>query len=350
MQGPTEGLPKGEVAMRMSKRVALLLLPSLISAGFATSAAAHSHFGGRHHQHVTAAVATTTTTEPPIDKAPATSTADGLSPPPGYTASQLTFDDQFKGTSLDTSKWTSSLAGEGGANWNGGGLPRGWSGTGSTGQTAYNPANVVVDNGLSLDLDYNDTYSSLGYNTEGGVISTFNKFTFTSGYVQVRAEMPDVSDGQWPAIWLLPNGATTGSEEIDMDEGGMAPSGYGWPSTLPIDQTYAPNYHQPDNAQTISLAGDAPPSDLSSSYHTYGMKLDAGKSVTFYVDGTLMATQTLGITEEPWEIIINMAEVAHGIGLWHQPAPNDISTLPTSTLKVAEVQVYNSTPLFGATP
>jgi beta-glucanase (GH16 family) len=206
----------------------------------------------------------------------------------------------------------------------------------------------VVDNGLSLNLDYNDTYSSLGYNTEGGVISTFNKFTFTSGYVQVRAEMPDVSDGQWPAIWLLPNGATTGSEEIDMDEGGMEPSGYGWSSALPLDQTYAPNYHQPDNAQTISLAEDTPPGDLSTSYHTYGMELDAGNSVTFYLDGTPMATQSLGVTEEPWEIIINMAEIANGVRLWHQPAPDDISTLPTSTLKVAEVQVYNGTPILDA--
>ena len=126
-----------------------------------------------------------------------------------------------------------------------------------------------------------------------------------------------------------------------MDEGGMAPSGYGWPSALPLDQTYAPNYHQPDNAQTISLAGDTPPSDLSSGYHTYGMELDAGQAVKFYLDGKLMATQRIGITNEPWEIIINLAEVAHGVGLWHQPAPSNISTLPLSTLKVAEVQVFS---------
>ena len=288
---------------------------------------------------------TTTTSAPKPTTTTTTAAATGIAPPPGYTIGQRVFDDQFQGTTLNASKWNTFLAGEGGSNWNSGGLPSGWSGTGGTGQTAYNPTNVVVDNGLSLNLSYNNTYSSLGYHTEGGVISTFNKFTFTSGYVQVRAEMPDTTDGQWPAIWLLPNGtpngASGGSEEIDMHEGGMAPSGYGWPSNLPVNQAYAPNYHQPNNAQTISLAGDTPPSALNTSYHTYGMELIAGKSIKFYLDGVLMATQTVNITTEPWELIINLAEVASGVGLWHQPAPSNISTLPASTLKISEVQVYS---------
>ena len=40
-----------------------------------------------------------------------------MSPPPGYSSQQLIFDDQFKGTTLDTSKWTPEMAGQGSSGW-----------------------------------------------------------------------------------------------------------------------------------------------------------------------------------------------------------------------------------------
>ena len=86
----------------------------------------------------------------------------GMSAPPGYTSTQLIFDDQFTGTTLNTTKWNTFMAGQG-SRWRG---PDGYSATGTnTHQTFFDPARVVVNNGLSITMTYDPTYSADGWNT-----------------------------------------------------------------------------------------------------------------------------------------------------------------------------------------
>jgi len=273
-----------------------------------------------------------------------------MSAPPGYTNQQLIFDDQFTGTTLDTTKWNTFMAGQGSGpsghwgpsayNW---GPGNNFTATGTTThQTFFDPARVVVNNGLSLTMTYDPTYAAGGWNTRSGCISTWNKFTFTSGFVQVKAEFPDSTAGQWPAIWLLPNnapnGGGNGDEEIDMHEGGFLPNETGAPSNTPINNNYAPNYHQPSGAQVLSFAGANLSADLSGGYHIYGMQVTAGQSVTFYLDGTPVAQTNIGVTTEPWEIVIWNAFATSAASGYH--TTGNASALTPSTLHVAEVQVY----------
>ncbi len=223
-------------------------------------------------------------------------------------------------------------------------MPAGWSATGAHGQTVYSPANVTVNNGLTLSLSYDggtQPWDGARWHTIGGAISTYNKVTFpASFYVQVQAKLPATTDGQWPAIWLLPNGPPSagGSQEIDMDEGGMLGTG-GVPAGTSPNSTFTPNYIQPDGSNSPDEHGAVSAPALNAGFHTYGMQIIAGKSISYYLDGALVWTHTTSVASDTWELIINIAEIAPGIG-WHVPAPSDISTLPTSSMEVSEVQVY----------
>jgi beta-glucanase (GH16 family) len=264
----------------------------------------------------------------------------GMSSPPGYTSTQLIFDDQFTGTTLNTTKWNTFMARQG-SRWIG---PDGYSATGiNTHQTFFDPARVVVNNGLSITMTYDPTYSEDGWNTRSGCITTWNKFTFSSGYVQVKAEMPDSTAGQWPAIWLLPNdapaGGSNGDEELDMHEGGFLPNETGMPSNTPINNNFAPNYHQPSGAAVISPAGSVSSAPLDTGYHIYGMEIIAGKSMKFYLDGTLVSQTTVGVPTEPWELVIWNAFATSAASGYH--STGNASALTPSILHVAEVQVYS---------
>ena len=137
----------------------------------------------------------------------------GLSPPSGYANGQLIFDDQFSGTSLDTTKWNTYL-GAAGITWNDHGvLPSPFSGPndlahGGTGYNAemYGPSQVSVDNGLTLTAVHNTNQYAGTYPWLSGVVTTEGKFSLptTGWYVQVKAEMPNQTQGMWPAIWFLP--------------------------------------------------------------------------------------------------------------------------------------------------
>ena len=145
-----------------------------------------------------------------------------MAPPPGYSAGQLVFDDQFTGTSLDSAHWNTFMSGQGDRTWNSGGLPAGDSAAGTqVHQTYFSPSQVTVNNGLNLTMVPDSKYASLGYRYRSGVVTSSGKFTLKSGYVQIKAKMSEASQGGWPAIWFIdPNGGG-GNQEIDLQEGGI---------------------------------------------------------------------------------------------------------------------------------
>ncbi|CCO34499.1 Beta-glucan synthesis-associated protein KRE6 AltName: Full=Killer toxin-resistance protein 6 [Rhizoctonia solani AG-1 IB] len=69
----------------------------------------------------------------------------------------------------------------------------------------YDPAQVKTTGGsLRIDLDERINHNM---NYAGGMLSTWNKFCFTEGYVEANISLPGASSvyGLWPAFWLMGN-------------------------------------------------------------------------------------------------------------------------------------------------
>ena len=265
--------------------------------------------------------------------------ATGMAPPPGYSAGQLIFDDQFLGTSLDSAHWSTAMGGQGDRTWNSSGLPRGDSAAGTqVHQTYFSPSQVTVNNGLNLTMVPDNKYASLGFGYRSGVVASRDKFTLRSGYVQIKAEMPDVSKGGWPAIWFIDPKGGGGSQEIDLQEGGFTPASAGLPSTTPANNVFVSTYHTPSNSQ--SDYGYATPAPMNAGFHTYGMQYDPGRSIKTYFDGRLVGSWTHDISTSPYEIVLWNSEASAGGSGFHTTG---VSPNPAD-LRVAEVQAYSLPP------
>ena len=263
------------------------------------------------------------------------SASGGMSPPAGYTSQQLIFDDQFQGTSLNTNDWNTVIGGQGGSVWNSGALPSGDSAAGtSTHGTYFAPSQVTVNNGLDLTMVPDTQYSSMGYLTRSGVVTTDGKFSLTSGYVQIKAEMPDSSSGAWPAIWLMDPNAGGGDQEIDVHEGGFTAADAGLPAGTPENNMFVSTYHTPTGSQ--SGFGHATPTPMNDGYNTYGVEYIPGVSIKTYFNGVLVGSWTQNISTTPYEIVLWNTQASSGTSGYHT-----VGTSPNpSVLSIAEVQVY----------
>ncbi|KAF6762241.1 glucosidase [Ephemerocybe angulata] len=69
----------------------------------------------------------------------------------------------------------------------------------------YDPAALTTKNGaLHVTLSEKETH---GLHYQGGMMSTWNKFCFTGGYIEASVKLPGGNNvgGFWPAIWTLGN-------------------------------------------------------------------------------------------------------------------------------------------------
>lgn len=69
----------------------------------------------------------------------------------------------------------------------------------------YDPRNIITrDGNLVLTLT---NHTSHGLNYTGGLVSSWNRFCFTGGYIEANVSLPGKSNiyGLWPAIWTLGN-------------------------------------------------------------------------------------------------------------------------------------------------
>jgi len=261
-----------------------------------------------------------------------------MSAPSGYSSQQLIFDDQFNGTSLDSTKWVTYL-GAAGQRWdNFGALPSPYSGSNPLSATAtqvemFGPSQVSVNNGLTLTAQHNNNQYASSYKWISGVVTTEGKFSLptTAWYVQVKAKMPDQSQGMWPAIWFMPGVAGTATNELDGYEGGFL----GSPANDIMHSDYFANQGQQQSAYNVGL-------DTSAGYHIYGFQFIPGQSITAYVDGRQVwqvnASSGVTITGEPYEIMLELQVAAPQTSGWHTVTN---ANTPTSSMTVAEVQAYN---------
>ena len=237
----------------------------------------------------------------------------------------MIFHDEFNGTALDTSKWTTcyfNFTVGNGCNHNQGELE------------LYQPNNVVVSNGtLKLRAERQTLIASNGktYDYTSGMISTgptasnqnHSRFAFQYGYMEMRAKIP-AGKGLWPAFWTLPTDLS-------------------WPPEIDVFEILgdAPNvinmhYHYPtasggDGDSGAKWAGP----DFSATWHTYAVDWEP-HAITWYVDGIARRSYTddSHIVSKPMYLIANLAVG----GDW--PGSPDRTTRFPSTFEIDYIRVW----------
>ena len=230
---------------------------------------------------------TTTTPTPPPASAPVTTTPVASGQPSTTTpvSGAYLFDDEFNGTSIDTSKWT--------PNWFDGSGP-----VNSAEAAGYSSSHLSVGGGyLSMTLTADPIYSSkLGKTLPytGALLTTqpAGQFKVMPPYrVEARMFLP-ASGGQvanWPAFWSNGNSwPADGENDVVEALGGDAC----W------------HYHSPSGGP-----GDCANGNLSG-WHTFASEVKNGVA-TYYYDGAPVGTIAQGITLSPHYLVLQQSISDH---------------------------------------
>jgi beta-glucanase (GH16 family) len=233
---------------------------------------------------------------------------------------QLVFSDDFTGSSLNTSKWDTCYP------WWPSGATSGCTNLGNNELEWYLPSQVQVSGG-ALHLVTSETPTpgtgSGGtpktYPWRSGMVTTYNSFDFTYGYIQVTAQVPK-GDGFWPALWLLPQ-TMAWPPEIDFAEG------------LGSDTfSNACTFHSTTSGQHQGIYQS--PTDLSAGWHTYGLLWEPG-SLTCYVDGHATYTYTRSdVPDQPMYFLADLAVSGSN--------PPDATTATTASFNIENIQIYQT--------
>lgn len=130
-------------------------------------------------------------------------TSESIPDVPGW---KLVWNDEFKGTAIDTSKWTHEVNGNGGGN----------------NELQYYTdaaANSYLQDGFLILKAIREKYQGKEYTSAR--LNTRFKGDWKYGRFEIRAKLPK-GKGLWPAIWMLPSdweyGGWPASGEIDIME------------------------------------------------------------------------------------------------------------------------------------
>ena len=201
----------------------------------------------------------------------------------------------------------------------------------------FGPSQVSVHNGLTLTAQANTTRFAQTYPWISGVATTEDKFSLpaTGWYVQVKAKMPDMTAGMWPAIWFASATSTSTAPEIDLFEGG-------WKSADPnetMHADYGGGASQYSGYRDIVYDTGA---DLTAGYHVYGIQYIPNVSVKYFFDGKMVFEQLSsdkgGVSAGTYELLLQLQVASPQTSRWHTvPA----GATPSETMDVSEVQAYS---------
>ncbi|PRO66095.1 glycoside hydrolase family 16 protein [Alkalicoccus urumqiensis] len=246
---------------------------------------------------------------------------------------QLTFEDNFDGTELDTDKWRIDI---GNGFFDGDEYVEGW---GNNEKQSYQEDNVRVEDGrLILEAREEQTSDEHGdYDYTSGKILTDEKFSQAYGRFEASMKLPE-GQGFWPAFWMMPQddvyGGWAASGEIDImenrgshtDEVGAAIH-YGdlWPNNTYSEQSY-----------------DFPEGQSTTDFNEYAVEWEPGE-IRWYVNDELYSTKTEWSTkygeypapfDQEFYMILNLA-----IGGWYGGDPDETTGFPAQ-VEVEYVRAY----------
>jgi beta-glucanase (GH16 family) len=138
--------------------------------------------------------------------------------------------------------------------------------------------------------------------------------------------MPDLTSGQWPAIWFLPAPGGQGAE-IDLFEGGFVSK------TTNPNHLMAVNLFTAGNQQQFLDCG----TDLSAGYHTYAMEYRQGSSIKFFFDSSNVYSYTRNVPVGPYFIILSNSIATANTAHWHVQVSD--STPAINLMQVSDVRV-----------
>lgn len=179
----------------------------------------------------------------------------------------LAFNDNFDGTTLDASKWSSQRD-----DWLKGGHPYN-----DREDAWYLPENVGVGGGSLIQTIRQQPFDEFALTT--GMVNSNHKFYFKYGYVEARVKVPACS-GCWPVFWTLPEGIAW-PPELDLFEfmhvrGEIQPRPF-------FASHWMENGVQQSNLEYFTVpCGTA--TNYTGKYHTYGFLWTPNK-IQPYLDG-----------------------------------------------------------------
>ena len=235
------------------------------------------------------AAASAPATSAPADAAPCAGTAPPVGAPAG--SWHCTFDDEFNGTTLDSSKWSPMLT---------------YASAYRTGplfhQVCYvnTPDTINVSGGtLNLSVVHTDkpigcqgTYASKAQtNEEGGMVISYNLFSQRYGFFEASAEMPATSvPGLQETLWLYPQDETRYGPWPDSGEIDYGEFYSNYPNNdIPAVHYPGSNSDPNSSADNCVHAGSSPAGE----FHTYAV-LWTPTSITTYYDGQPCMTDFYG--------------------------------------------------------
>lgn len=158
-----------------------------------------------------------------------------------------------------------------------------------------------------------------------GQVNTFNSFSQTYGYFEMRAELPQGA-GLWPAFWLLPEN-NQWPPEIDVMEN-LGDN---------MNKYYTTDHTAETGSHTMSTT-NITTADLSAAYHNYGVDWESDK-ITWYFDGKqVFQVDTPADMHDPMYMVANLA-----VGGYWPGYPTSASEFPAD-MKIDYIRAYSDNP------
>lgn len=230
-------------------------------------------------------------------------------PHAGY---RLIFSDEFRGSSIDTSKWNSRY--RWGPDWIINNEKQYYVDHLNNPDFGHSPFELDGEN-LTINLIKTPDWllgSARWQPYLSGMLNTYNKFRMRYGYVEMRAKLPR-GRGLWPAFWLLHQHDNDRRPEIDVVE------------MLGQDTNVIYNtYHHYEGYNLKSTPSyEVRGTDFANDFHTYGVKWEPGL-IIWYVDGVERNRYQNGnVSWEEMYLLVNLAA-----GGWWAGDPDGSTPLP----------------------
>jgi beta-glucanase (GH16 family) len=254
---------------------------------------------------------------------PTTTTDNGFKSPNTRPGWDLVWADEFSEPDLDSTKWNIEVNG---------------SGMGNNELQYYTASkqNIYTKDGYLVLKAIKQNYKGKFYTS--GRVNTSKKHDWTYGRFDTRCKLPEMQQGIWPAIWMLPTDYVYGgwpqSGEIDiMEVVGKEPT------TLYGTVHYGPLW--PNNvwkSGVLKLDEKAP--NFSQAFHEFSVEWEPNQ-IRWYMDDSLYATRVPeDLIPHRWPFDQNFHMILNFAVGGNWPGPPDETTTFPKYMYVDYVRAY----------